>query len=133
MNNRENAMKLRIHKLEQQTAIQKLTFDRLLSDLEMTESMGCAFAWDLVNVMADEGGWDDERLLLKTVIERVTEMFQSALIEGNNFQEARKWLREQVRKDATFRRTAVEAAGKNPDLELETPFGRYSIRLLSAT
>lgn len=131
MNARENALKLRVHKLEQQTAVQKLTFDRLLSDLEMTESMGCAFAWDLAFSMWKWVGLELYRCAPNEGMLYL--MFDTALEEGQRFQNAKKWLREQVRTDMSFRKTAVEATSKNPDLELETPFGRYSIRLLSAT
>ena len=47
MNHRENALRLRVAKLEQQNAALTMTFNMLLKDLEMTESVGCAFAWDL--------------------------------------------------------------------------------------
>lgn len=117
MNNRENALKLRVRKLEEQTAIQKLMFDRLMSDLDTTESAGCAFSFDV-------GLYGLDAALL---------FWEDAMKAGALFQNARQWLRDQVRKDATFRKTAIEAAGKNPDLVLETPFGGYSIRLLSAT
>lgn len=122
MNHRENALKLRIHKLEQQNAALKLTFDRMLSDIEMTESVGCGFALEL-GWLAEHGtpSFDDLR-----------KSFEVALKAGEDFQEARKWLRDRVKADKEFRKTAVEAAGKSPEMEIETPFGRYSIRTLTA-
>jgi hypothetical protein len=124
MNNRENALKLRVRKLEMERAAQKLTIDRLVSDLEMTESVGCGFAWDLAETMSDSE---------VPVVKAMLMEWDTALQAGADFQEARKWLRDQVKTNATFRKTATEAAGKDPNMELETPFGRYSLRTLSAT
>jgi hypothetical protein len=126
MNHRENALKLRVHKLEQQNAALKLTYDRMLSDIEMTESAGCAFAWEL------QARLDARELRGEMPIGPLLDSFEAAVKAGADFQEARKWLRDQMRGDITFRKTAIEAAGKNPEMELETPFGRYSVRTLSA-
>ena len=47
MNSREQVLLKRIQRLERQQAALMLTFDKLLADLEHTESVGCAFAFDL--------------------------------------------------------------------------------------
>ena len=128
MNSRENALKLRVYKLEQERAVQKLTIDRLIADLEMTESAGCGFAWDLASDVFSD--YDPVALFL---IKTAHENWAEALAAGADYQEARKWLRDRLKADKSFRATAIEAAGKAPDAEIETPFGRWSIRLLAAT
>lgn len=125
MNPAFRALQKRNQKLEQQNAALKLTFDRMLSDIELTESLGCAFAWDLQVAMEED--------LTGDAPYEAMDMFEAALKAGEDFQEARKWLRDQLRGDREFKKTAVEAAGKDPNMEIETPFGRYSLRTLSAT
>lgn len=101
MNHRENALKLRVHKLEQQNAALKLTYDRMLSDIEMTESAGCAFAWDLASDVFSD--FDPVAcFLIKDAHKRWTEAIQA----GADFQEARKWLRDRVKADKEFKKTA---------------------------
>jgi hypothetical protein len=53
VNNRENALRLRNRKLEQQNAALLMTLERLIDDLELTESVGCAFAWDFVSTIRE--------------------------------------------------------------------------------
>lgn len=138
MNHRENALKLRVHDLQEKVAVQKLTFDRLLSDLGMTESLGCAFAWELG---ASSVKWVESSRVVTGFdcypcspdLATLQESFERALIAGDQFQKAKKWLRDRMRADATFRKTAIEAAGKNPEMEMETPFGAYSVRTLAET
>jgi hypothetical protein len=129
------ALQKRVKHLSETVAIQKLTFDRLLSDLEMTESVGCGYAWDLSasewKWVKTETGYDlhscpaDRGALFRE--------WQAALAAGEAYQEAKKWLRDRMRTDLVWRKTAIEAAGKNPDMLIETPHGSYSLRLLSAT
>lgn len=47
MNGREQALRKRNKKLELQNAALKLTLDRVIDDLEFTESMGAAFAMEV--------------------------------------------------------------------------------------
>lgn len=117
------ALKRRNEKLEIQNAALKLTFDRMLSDIEMTESAGCAFALEL--------GWIEEHGT--PAISELIRSWEAALEAGANFQEARKWLRDTLKKDKTFFNTAIEAAGKNPNMDLETPFGSFNLRTLTKT
>ncbi len=131
MNPMIGALQKRVLHLTETIAIQKLTFDRLLSDLEMTESMGCAFAWELAQTM---GVWiNGTYYSCPPNPKLVNSNFVKALEAGAAFQEARKWLREKMRTDKVWRKTAIEAAGKNPDMNIETPHGSYSLRLLTAT
>lgn len=139
MNPAFRALQKRNQKLELQNAALRLTFDRMLSDIEMTESLGCAYAWELAQTMWKwVKGHDHSSKQLyvyecRPDIEKVARSFAAAVEAGANFQEARKWLRDSLKKDATFKKTAIEAAGKDPNMELETPFGRYSLRTLTAT
>lgn len=139
MNHRENALKLRVHDLQEKVAVQKLTFDRLLYDLGMTESLGCAFAWELgadsVKWVHSTVSWADKLVCYECApdLVEIQQNFERALVAGEEFQKARKWLRDRMRADATFRKTAIEAAGKNPDMVMETPFGSYSVRTLAET
>lgn len=131
MNPMIGALQKRVQHLTETIAIQKLTFDRLLSDLEMTESMGCAFAWELSQTM---GTWiNGAYYSCPPNPKLVNQNFVKALEAGAAFQEARQWLRDKMRTDKTWRKTAIEAAGKNPDMDIETPHGSYSLRLLTAT
>jgi hypothetical protein len=51
VNSVEQALRARNKKLEQQSAALFLTLEKLIEDLELTESVGCAFAWDLVTTL----------------------------------------------------------------------------------
>lgn len=53
MNAREQLMKKRIESLEGQVKVALDLLDRVLADLELTESIGAAFAWDLVTTEED--------------------------------------------------------------------------------
>lgn len=46
-NSREQYLMKRIQRLERQVVALDMTINRLCADLEMTESVGAAFAWDL--------------------------------------------------------------------------------------
>ena len=136
MNPMIGALQKRVLHLTETVAIQKFTFDRLLSDLEMTESMGCAFAWDLQ--LSLEHGYalsSDFRPseVMSDIEDYARSEWDAAMQAGAAFQEAKKWLREKMRTDKVWRKTAIEAAGKNPDMDIETPHGYYSLRLLTAT
>lgn len=131
MNPMIGALQKRVQQLTETIGIQKLTFDRLLADLEMTESMGCAFAWELSQTM---GTWiNGAYYSCPPNPKLVNNNFAKAIQAGADFQEARKWLRIKMRSDPTWRKTAVEACEKDPDMEIETPHGKFSVRLLSAT
>jgi hypothetical protein len=127
MNHRENALKLRNLKLQEQNAALKLTYDRMLADIEMTESVGCAFAWELQHLL------DARELRGEPVLNPLLDSFEAAIRAGADYQEARKWLRDTIKTDPVFKKTAIEAAQKDPNMEIETPFGRYSLRLLTST
>ena len=49
MNSVEQALRARNKRLEQQNAALLMTLEKLVEGLELTESVGCAFAWDLTN------------------------------------------------------------------------------------
>lgn len=131
MNPMIGALQRRNQKLELEKAAQKLTIDRLVSDVEMTESAGCAFVWELAQT---EWKWVGTELMhCPPDIFRVIDSWNRAMFAGEEFQQARKWLRDRMRGDKEFRKTALEACRKDPNMEMETPHGRFSVRLLSAT
>ena len=119
MNSRENALKLRVQKLEIQNAALKLTYDRMLADIEMTESAGCAFAWDLASEV-----FSDFDAVAIYLIQKAHVKWLEAVEAGERYQGARQWVREQA-KDRAWRETTVLALNNDRNLELETPYGRY--------
>lgn len=135
MNPAFRALQKRNETLERNNAAMHLTLQRMLYDLEMTESAGCAYAWELA-----QSEWIWRRSGGGYVIHHcppdsaaVQKSFEAAVALGAAFENARNWLREEISSSRVFRETSVAAASKDPNMELETPFGRYSLRTLTAT
>ena len=138
MNPAFRALQRRNEKLERNNAAMKLTLDRMLADIEMTESVGCAFAWELgaSSVKWTTNPWNypaHEMFSCPSDLAAARRNFEVAIESGIAYQSGRGWLREKVKTDRAFLETAVAAANKDPNMELETPFGRYSLRTLTAT
>lgn len=86
MNTTEQILRKRIQRLERQVLSLSLTLDRLIADLELTESAGCAFAWDLAQSARQEWLVDD-----------LGELWESALAAYHEREEARRLLEEDAR------------------------------------
>lgn len=67
VNTREQALQKRVTFLEAQNTALMMVLDRAIQDIEVAESVACAFAWDLQIKLLNREGFDLDEITLYEV------------------------------------------------------------------